>query len=72
MVTDGACNQQGTGEGICKYQSRIQWHVCLGKDATDFQAEVAAILDCVILPKKKPGEGADHTQSALTVKQPVV
>ncbi len=41
--TDGACNQQGTGAGICKYQSKIQWHI----SATAFQAVVAAILDCV-------------------------
>ncbi len=34
--TDGACNQQGTGPGICKYQSKIQWHISLGQDATAF------------------------------------
>ncbi len=45
--TDGVCNQQGTWAGICKYQIRIQWHISLGQDATAFQAEVAAILDCV-------------------------
>ncbi len=45
--TDEACNQQGTRAGICKYQSKIQWHMSLGQDATAFQAEVAAILDCV-------------------------
>ncbi len=43
--TDGACDQQGTGTGICKYQSKTQWHISLGQDATPFQAEVAAILD---------------------------
>ncbi len=31
----------------CKYQSNIQRHISLGKDATTFQVEVAAILDCV-------------------------
>ncbi len=45
--TDGACNQQGTEAGIRKYQSKIQWHILLGQDATAFQADVAAILDCV-------------------------
>ncbi len=44
---DGACNQQGTGAGVCKCQSKIQWHISLGQDATAFQAEVMAILDCV-------------------------
>ncbi len=44
---DGACNQQGTGAGICKYQSKIQRHISLGQDATAFQPELAAILDCV-------------------------
>ncbi len=44
--TDGACNQQGTGARICKYWSKIQWHISLGQDATAFQAEVAAILHC--------------------------
>ncbi len=44
---DGACNQLGTGAGICKYQSKIQWHISLGQDATAFQAEVVAILDYV-------------------------
>ncbi len=43
--TDGACNQQGTGAGICKYQSKIQWRISLGQDAAAFQAEVVAILD---------------------------
>ncbi len=33
--------------GICKYQSKIQRHILLGQDATAFQAEVAAVLDCV-------------------------
>ncbi len=46
--TDGPCNQQKTGTGICKCQSKIQWHISLGQDTTAFQAEVAAILDCVI------------------------
>ncbi len=41
--TDGACNQQK----ICKYQSKIQWHISLGRVAKAFQSEVAAILDCV-------------------------
>ncbi len=44
---DGACNQPGTGAGICKYQSKIQWHISLGQDATAFQVEVATILHCV-------------------------
>ncbi len=37
----------GTGAGICKYQREIQWHISLGQDVTAFQADVAAILDCV-------------------------
>ncbi len=41
------CNQQGTGVGICKYQNKIQWHISQGQDTTAFQAEVAAILDCL-------------------------
>ncbi len=45
--TDGACNQQGTGAGICKYQSKIRWHISLGQDATVFQIEVAKILNSV-------------------------
>ncbi len=40
---DGACSQQRTWTGICKYQSKIQWHISLELDATDFQAEVAAV-----------------------------
>ncbi len=39
LKLDGACNQHGTGAGICKYQSKVQWHISLG--------EVAAILDFV-------------------------
>ncbi len=59
--THGACNQQGTGAGICKYQNKIQWHISLGQDATAFQAEVVAILDlCDSLPKKKTVEGTKH------------
>ncbi len=38
------CNPQGTGAGICKYQSKIQWHISLGLDSTAFQAKVAAIM----------------------------
>ncbi len=34
--TDGARNQQGTGTEICKYQSKTQWHISLGQDATPF------------------------------------
>ncbi len=34
--TDGACNQQGTSAGISKYQSKVQWHISLGQDATAF------------------------------------
>ncbi len=45
--TDEACNQQGTRAGICKYQNKLQCHISLGQDTTAFQAEVAAILDCV-------------------------
>ncbi len=45
--TDRTCNQQGTGAGIGKYQSKIQWYISLGQDATAFQTEVVAILDCV-------------------------
>ncbi len=45
--TDGACNLQVHRAGICKYQSKIRWHISLGQDATVFQAEVAVILDCV-------------------------
>ncbi len=45
--TDEACNQQGTGAGICKYQSKIQWHISLEQIATAFQAEVATIPECV-------------------------
>ncbi len=45
--TDGACNWQGTGAGICKYQSKIQWRNSLGQDVTAFRAEVAAIPDCL-------------------------
>ncbi len=45
--TNRACNQQGTGAGIYKYQSKIQWHISLGQNATPFWAEVAAILNCV-------------------------
>ncbi len=44
---DGACNQPGTEARICKYQSKLQWHISLGQDATAFQAEVAAIMNCV-------------------------
>ncbi len=52
--TDGAGNQQGTGAGICKYQSKIQQHISLGQDVTAFQAEVLAILDCVTsCPRKR-------------------
>ncbi len=51
--TDGACNQQGTGAGSWKYQSKQQWHISLGQDATVFQAEVAAILDCVTSCRRK-------------------
>ncbi len=51
--TDGARNQQGTGTGICKYQSKIQWHISLGQDATAFQAEVAEILDCLTSCRRK-------------------
>ncbi len=57
---DEAYNQQGTGAGICKYQSKIQQHISLGQDATAFQAEVATVLDYVTKPKKKTGEGADY------------
>ncbi len=35
--TDGVCIQPGTGAEICKYQSKIQWHISLGQDATAFQ-----------------------------------
>ncbi len=42
---DGARNHQGTKKGIRKYQSKIQWHISLGQDATAFQAEVAALLN---------------------------
>ncbi len=45
--TDGGCNEQGIEVRICKYQSKIQWHILRGKDAIAFQVEVAAILDCV-------------------------
>ncbi len=27
--TDRACNRQGTGAGICKYQSKLQWQISL-------------------------------------------
>ncbi len=37
QFTDGACNQQETGTGICKCQSKIQWHISLEQDATDFR-----------------------------------
>ncbi len=50
---NGACNQQGIGAGICKYQSKIQRHISLGQDATAFQAEFAAILDCVTICLRK-------------------
>ncbi len=45
--TDGACNQQGTGAGICKYQRKIQWHISLGQDTIALRAVVATILDYV-------------------------
>ncbi len=51
--TDRARSQQATGAGICNYQSEIEWQISLGRDATAFQAEVAAILDCVISCLKK-------------------
>ncbi len=54
LFTDGACNQQGTGAGICKYQSKIQWHISLGQDATAFHVDVATILDCLTsYPRKR-------------------
>ncbi len=43
--TDGACNEQGTRTGICKYQHKIQWHISLGQNVVAFQAEVAVLLD---------------------------
>ncbi len=59
--TDGACNQQGTGAKICKYQSKIQWHISMAQEATAFQAEVAVILDCVTsYLRKKTGEGVNR------------
>ncbi len=52
--TAGVCNQQGTGAGIYKYQSKRQWHIFSVQDATAFQTEVAAILDCVTsCPRKR-------------------
>ncbi len=52
--TDEAyCNQQGTGAGICKYQSKIQWHISLGQDVTASLAEVVTILDCVTSCQRK-------------------
>ncbi len=33
------------GAGICKYYSKIQGHIELGRDATAFQAEIAVIRD---------------------------
>ncbi len=47
LVHRWSFNQRGTRAGICKYQSKTQRHISLGQDATPFQTEVAAILDCV-------------------------
>ncbi len=33
--------------GLWLRWSKIQWHISLAQDATAFQAEVVAILDCV-------------------------
>ncbi len=38
---------KGLGQEITNFQSKIQWRISLGQDATAFQAEVAATLDCV-------------------------
>ncbi len=52
--TDEACDQQGTRAGICKLQSKIQWHISLEQDAIAFQADIVAILDCVTgCPRKR-------------------
>ncbi len=50
---DGALNQQRIGTVICKYQSKIQWHISLGHHDTAFQAEAAAILDYVTSCQRK-------------------
>ncbi len=42
-----------TGLEICKYQSKIRWYISLGQDATSFQIETAAILDCMTSCLKK-------------------
>ncbi len=58
-----------TGAGICKYQSKTQWHISLGQDATPFQAELAATLDCVTsCLRKRPAKEITiciDSQSAL-------
>ncbi len=63
--TYGTCNQLGTGAGICKYQSKIQWHISLTQDATVFQAEVVGILDCVTSCLRKI-----LVKEQITIRQP--
>ncbi len=53
---------KGLGEEFANTKAKYRGQISLRKDATTFQTEIAAILDCVTgcLRERETDQGADH------------